>query len=266
MKTGEKGAEFREYVLRAFDELCALADQAMTAARQRAVDRAGNGEDLASLLGCQPRRDQRAARERRLHDQRPHREPADDAIATRKVLRQRRNAGGKLRDECASRRDLARERRVLRRIDAFGAATLHRDRATLSRERTTMARGVDAEREPAGDREPGACEVRGKLGGRVAADRGRVAGADHGELRQAEDPGVALDEEHERGVGNGYEQARILGRAVADDPAVAAREPALVACEPCWLRIPERIDRCRRQSERREGAARFAREQPRILA
>jgi len=97
--------------------------------------------------------------------------------------------------------------------------------------------------------------VRGKLGGRVAADRGRVAGADHGELRQAENPGVALDEEHERGVGDGCEQARILGRAVADDPAVAAREPALVACEPGRLRIPERLDRCRRQSERREGAA-----------
>src|SRR4026209_1780553 len=146
IKTGEKGAEFREYVLRAFDELCALADQAMTAARQRAVDRTGNGEDLASLLGCQPRRDQRAARERR-----PHGQPADDAIATRKVLRQRRNAGGKLRDKCASRRDLARERRVLRRIDAFGAATRHRDRATLSRERTTMARGADGDGAPAGD-------------------------------------------------------------------------------------------------------------------
>jgi hypothetical protein len=265
-KTGEKGAEFREYVLCVLDELGALADETVTATRQRAVDRAGNRKHLASLLGREPRGDERSARQRCLDDERPHREPADDAIAAREVLGERWHAGRKLGDERAVRGDLARERCVFAGIDAIGATALHRDRAASASERTAMARGVDAEREPAGDGEPCAREMLGELRGRVAADRGRVARADHRELRQAEYARVALDEEHERGVLDRGEKQRILRRAVAREAAATTGEPALVVGEPDRLRIPERVDCRRGEPERRQRIARLAHEPRRVLA
>jgi hypothetical protein len=155
---------------------------------------------------------------------------------------------------------------VLGGIDAVGAATLHCDRAASARERTAVARGIDAERESAGDGEASAGQVFGELHGGVTADRCRIAGADHRKLRQGEHAGVALDEEHERCVGDCGEERRILGSAETDQPAVDARDPALITGEPRRVRICKRVDRGRRKTERRERGARFARKQRRILA
>jgi len=49
---------FRQHVGGAFDQLGAFADQFMTAARERAVDGAGDREYLAALLECVMRGDE----------------------------------------------------------------------------------------------------------------------------------------------------------------------------------------------------------------
>ena len=83
-RAGER-AQLRENVVGRFDERRAVPDQLVAAARERIMDRAGNGEHLASLLGGEPRGDQRAGARRGLDDEHAERESADQAVATREV-------------------------------------------------------------------------------------------------------------------------------------------------------------------------------------
>ena len=102
----------------------------MAAARLRRVDRARDREDLAAGLGRQARRDQRSGPQRRLDDQRAARQAGDDAVADRKVLRQRRHADRELADDrCRRQRCDARERAMPRRIDAVEPGADDGDRA-----------------------------------------------------------------------------------------------------------------------------------------
>ena len=78
------------------DELRALADQRVAAARERIVNRARNRKHLAAVVERTACRDQRAAAPRRLHDQRAERKPGDDAIASRKVRPSDRGTDGDL--------------------------------------------------------------------------------------------------------------------------------------------------------------------------
>src|SRR5205807_6623145 len=74
------------------DELGALADELVTASGDRTVDGARDREHLAALLDRQACGDERAALARGLDNERAEREAADDAVAAREVLGERRAA------------------------------------------------------------------------------------------------------------------------------------------------------------------------------
>ena len=103
-----------EHVLRGLDELRAFADQLVTALRERRMDRAGNREHVAALLAGEARGDERARRQRRLDDEHAAREPADQAIAARKVLLARRRAGRELGQRAPPRAAISCARSRLR--------------------------------------------------------------------------------------------------------------------------------------------------------
>ena len=98
-------------VVRAVDQLGALLDERVAAARLRRVDRARDREDVAAGLEREPRRDQRARLHGRLDDQRAARQRRDDAVPDREVLRQRRRADRELADQEAVGGDLLRRAR-----------------------------------------------------------------------------------------------------------------------------------------------------------
>ena len=71
------------------------------ALRKRRMDRAGQREDLASLLAGEARGNERAGRERRLDDEHAPRESAHQPVAARKILFQRRRARARTRRRAA---------------------------------------------------------------------------------------------------------------------------------------------------------------------
>jgi len=94
---GKPGQDF----FRGFGQTRAVADQAMAAARERVMDRAGQREHLAALLGGEPRRYQRAGFQACFDDERAETQAGDDPVATREKFRLARRAGRKLRDQRA---------------------------------------------------------------------------------------------------------------------------------------------------------------------
>ena len=103
-----RAAQLLEDVGGAVDQLGALLDQRVAAARLRRMDRAGDREHVAAGLGGQPRGDQRARLQRRLDHQRAARQPGDDAVALiGKFSAQRRRAERELADEQAVARRCA---------------------------------------------------------------------------------------------------------------------------------------------------------------
>ena len=81
-------------LLRGLDELRTIADQPMAAVRQRVVDRAGQREDLAALLGGQARGDQRSRVQAGLDHERAQAQAGDDAVAAREMLGRAGMPGG----------------------------------------------------------------------------------------------------------------------------------------------------------------------------
>src|SRR5207302_2067677 len=92
-------------------------DERVTALGKRRVDRAGNREYFASLVGGEARGDERARGEPRLDHQAALREPADQAVAARKVVRKRRGAERKFADEKPALGDRGRDPGVAPGID-----------------------------------------------------------------------------------------------------------------------------------------------------
>src|SRR6185369_18099178 len=70
------------------DELGALLEQRVTAARLRRMNRAWNREDVLALFSGLPGRDQRARFQCRLHHQSALAQTCDDPVAFREVGRQ----------------------------------------------------------------------------------------------------------------------------------------------------------------------------------
>src|SRR5215204_5610028 len=85
----------------------------------------------------------------------------------------------------ASRRDALREPPVFWGIDLVETAAEDRDGGAVGGQRAFMTRGVDAERQSAGDREARAREECCEFARRRPAACGAVAAADHGDLRLA---------------------------------------------------------------------------------
>ena len=114
-----------------------------------------------------------------------------------KLIPPRRGPGGELRHDSAGAGDGARQLGVLARVDLVGTCAEHGDRAAR-RHSTAVRRRVDTQRQPAGDDQTGACQVGGKVPRDLAAGRRGIAAAHDGQLGQAENIGVARDEQAER--------------------------------------------------------------------
>ena len=106
----------------------ALAQQVVAAARPRIERRAGHGEHLAPGVLCQPRGDQAAGAERRLHHHHAERQARDDAVAAGEMAGLRRGAEGRLGDHRARLGDPPLQVGVLRRVGHVQAAGDHGDR------------------------------------------------------------------------------------------------------------------------------------------
>ena len=161
-----------------------------------------------------------------------------------------------------------RERCVLAGIDRVEAAThAPRSCAPSACKRAAMRGGVDAEREPAGDGEPGLRQVRARTAwrcrGRARSDCGcRRSPAAAGEQRH----GVAFDEQHQRRVRDLRQQRRVVRRAPGDEPSIrCGLQPAQVAGDRRRSRVaaarrsrlgPARARRARRAIRARGRSAR----------
>src|SRR3954469_17950225 len=111
-----------EYVMGVFNQPRALADQVMAATRQRRLDRAGYCINVAPLLGCKPRGDQRTGLRRCLDDERAARQAADDAVAAREIRRQRWRSQRIFADDATEFGDAVRKAMIACRIDDVGAS------------------------------------------------------------------------------------------------------------------------------------------------
>ena len=110
-------AELLEDVAGAVDQLGALLQQGVAAARLRRVDRAGNREHLAAGLGGQPGGDQRAGRSAASTTRVPRARPAMMRFLIGKFCGQRRRADRELADQQAGGGDAVRQRAVPCRVD-----------------------------------------------------------------------------------------------------------------------------------------------------
>jgi len=234
LRRGDSRRQLLEDVVRGLDQLRALADQPMAAARKRCVDRAGNREHVSPGFGSEPRSDQRTRLQRGLDDQRAACEPGDDAVAAREVVAERRRAERQLADEGAVRGDAMRQVEVAARIDPVEPRADDRDRAGRGFERSFVRRAVDAEREPRDDCVASAAQVCGERPCVVDALRRRVAAADDRDRGPREPFDLALDVQQERRVGGLEQRLRIVGLAERDDSARCIRafqQPASRALE-----------------------------------
>ena len=97
----------------------------MAAARLRRVDGAGDGKHLAPQLQGLVGGDQRARRQRRLHHQAALAERGDQAVALRKVRRQRWRAQRVFADQAAAQRHFLGQRLVALGVDAVQPSAHH---------------------------------------------------------------------------------------------------------------------------------------------
>src|SRR3569833_2380428 len=129
---GDKRGQFFQYILPGLDQFGALSDQGMTAAREGVVDGARDGEHLSALLRRETCRDERAALNIRLHHEGAEAHAADDAVATREVVRPRRRPGREFGNQCAAViDDGVREFAVTGGVDAIEARAHHREGAAV---------------------------------------------------------------------------------------------------------------------------------------
>ena len=176
--------------------------------------------------------------EGRLHDDHDARHRGDETIAAGEVPRVRWRARRMLGPERPRRRDLARERVVLGRVDDVHSAAEHRERGAAARERAGVRRRVDAPGEPGDDDDAAAGEVLGEAPRDAQAVRGGPARADdrrpgdRGVEGQAPRPegGGAVGRRGERGgvvgVGGGERGRRPRSRASRSRPSGSASRNA----------------------------------------
>jgi len=178
-----------------FHERSALANQPMTAARQRIVDRTRNREHVAALFARVARGDQRARSQACFDDERSESETRDDPVAPRKIFRPARCARRKFADERAVRCDACGEFLMLGGIDDIGPRAEHGDRHAACVERRRVRRAIDAFGEAARDRESRRDERTRKTPRVIEAGMTRAAAADDRDLRAPQRRRVAGDEQ-----------------------------------------------------------------------
>src|SRR4029079_1961078 len=117
----------------------------MTTLRQGRMDRAGNGESLATLLQRRACGDQRSRGKCGFDHQCAASQPADDAVAPREVLLGWRSTERKLGNQKALLRDLASKFLVSRRIAQVDTGAQNRDGRTLSLKPAAVRGRIDSE-------------------------------------------------------------------------------------------------------------------------
>jgi hypothetical protein len=176
--------KFGNDVVRCFDKFGSLADELMTAARERIMDRSWQRKDLAALLRGKPCRDQRAAALRRLDDERAEADAADQPVALRKQLLARVHAERELADQRATCRDLLTQRLVARRVDSIDTMAEKRDRVTTGGQRAAVRRRINTLGEAADDGKAEARQVLCELESIALSASRWVAAANDGECGQ----------------------------------------------------------------------------------
>src|SRR5215468_3686151 len=114
---GRVPPEFFEHVLDGFDQACTIFDERMAAAVSAGQNAARNRQDGPPLLHPGPRRDERPALVRSFDHHDAEAEPADDAVAKRKVMWERQRPGCELAHDRAARGDACGKASMLLRID-----------------------------------------------------------------------------------------------------------------------------------------------------
>ena len=195
---------------------------AAVAARQHIP---GNREHVAALFERASCGDERPALLPGFDDDDGARHAADDSVSQRKEPGLRRRARHELADDGAARLDLARERRVLRRVQHVDSRTEHGD-GGAARQRAAMRRGIDAACQPAHDDDA----ARGEIGGDALRDRQRVrrsgARADDRDGMRAQRVDCAAYPNHRRWVDDRRQRGGITRVAPRH------RRDAVLACAP----------------------------------
>jgi len=163
------------------DQLRTLLDQCVAAARLGRMDRARNGEHIASRLQGQPCGDQRARLKRSFDDQGAARHASDDSVADREILGSRRGTQRELADDEAFGCDAMRELTVLLRVDAVEAGADHGNGAARTVQTACMRSGVDAECQSRDDRPAGLAQMARERAPILGPLPRRIAAADHGD-------------------------------------------------------------------------------------
>ncbi len=114
-------------------------------------------------------------------------------------------------------------------------------------QRALMGGGVDAERQAAGDGQAGTGQMSGEMVGGFPAERGRVAGADDGELRCSQTVGVAVDEQQRRRIGDLPQQRRIAGIVQRQQVIAGLFQPGQILFHPPPVGLAQIVERRGRQ-------------------
>lgn len=209
--------EFLKYVVGAFHEDGALAEQLVAAAGLGAVDGAGDCKNVTALLARVPRRCQRTATGRGLNDEYPKRESADETVSLDEIARDGRGPRGEFAEQGTAYQDPLSQRRVFFWVDAVEPCCTDGKSHAVGGKGTAVACGVDADCQAARDRKPLVSEMKGEIARRSCAVRGRVSATDHGELGCAQGFRSAAYKKHGRCTWQLAQRLRICGLVCGDE-------------------------------------------------
>src|SRR5206468_11940507 len=139
--------------------------------------RARNSEHIEPLIRGAARGNERTRGERSLDHEAAAREAADQTIASREVMGDRRCAQRKFRNQQAVTCDLGGEFGVTRRIDDVDAGAQYRNGRTAAGQPAAVSRGVDPQGKSRDDGQSGSAERGGEMLGVALSLRRCVAAA-----------------------------------------------------------------------------------------
>ena len=189
----------------------AVADQSIDAAGLAVLHTAGNGKNVAALLGGKFRRNQRAAPVGGLHHKGTLTKTRDNAVAHRKGPPGGRRFRGEFGNKRACARDPAAQIFVFAQIAVQQAAAQHADCNSFGVQRAAVRSGIDTDRAAADDNHAAVRQRAGKPSGDAHSADGGLScphhSQRHGLLKIRKFSG---DIKHRRGRLDFLEQRRIF--------------------------------------------------------
>lgn len=180
---GGRQAQFLQNIIQTVHQFGAIADQTVAALGLRRMNRPRHGKHIAAIFRRQPAGNQRATFQAGFHHQTPLTEPGYQAIAARKMLRQRRCAQRKFRQDQTGLRQLARQRLIARRVNPVNAGADHRHAGCRRAQGAGVGGGVDAGGHAADNGQPGLPQRLGPAFCGLRPLHTGVAAAHHGQHR-----------------------------------------------------------------------------------